>query len=219
MALKPAGKDQQRRKDRILDAAEILFAKHGFDGVTLRKVAALAEVDLALASYHFGSKQGLFDAVLLRRAEVLNERRLAALEACERAAAPKAPAVEEIVRAFLAPMFAADLARDPGWQHYFELIAYVNNAHDMGGRVMTQFFNPLVVRFMDVFKRAMPDTPHEQIYWSYHFMSAALSLTFAQTERMKILSGGAIDSRDLEAAVEQMIPFVTAGFERLCKTA
>ncbi|WP_202899452.1 TetR/AcrR family transcriptional regulator [Kordiimonas gwangyangensis] len=88
-----------KRKDRILDAAEALFAKHGFDGVSMRMVADLAKVDLALASYHFGSKRGLFDAVLLRRAEVLNKTRLEALEKCQAEAGEGGPSVEAIIDA------------------------------------------------------------------------------------------------------------------------
>ncbi|GAB2198571.1 TetR/AcrR family transcriptional regulator [Sessilibacter sp. MAH4] len=42
------------KKERILDSAEALFAQHGYDGVTIRQIAKLAEVDVALANYHFG---------------------------------------------------------------------------------------------------------------------------------------------------------------------
>jgi AcrR family transcriptional regulator len=47
-------------KDRISSVAYDLFLEHGYRGTTVRKVAAAAEVDSALISYHFGSKQGLF---------------------------------------------------------------------------------------------------------------------------------------------------------------
>ncbi|MEV6413820.1 TetR family transcriptional regulator [Kribbella sp. NPDC051718] len=47
-------------KDRISAVAYDLFLEHGYRGTTVRKVAAAAEVDSALISYHFGSKQGLF---------------------------------------------------------------------------------------------------------------------------------------------------------------
>ena len=57
--------------DRILDAAEDLFSKRGFDGVTMREVTELANLDAALAHYYFATKQGLFDAVLERRAELV----------------------------------------------------------------------------------------------------------------------------------------------------
>ena len=59
-------------RDLILDAAEDLFSKHGFYGVTIREVAREAGVDTALVHYYFGSKRELFDAVFLRRAEIWN---------------------------------------------------------------------------------------------------------------------------------------------------
>lgn len=47
-------------KDRILSAAQTSFLQHGYNATTMRAVAAAADVDPALISYHFGSKQGLF---------------------------------------------------------------------------------------------------------------------------------------------------------------
>ena len=54
-------------RDLILDAAEDLFSKHGFYGVTIREVAREAGVDTALVHYYFAAKRALFDAVFLRR--------------------------------------------------------------------------------------------------------------------------------------------------------
>ena len=70
-----AGKAQATR-ERILDAAEALFAAEGYAGVTVRQIMKRAGADVALAYYHFESKRDLFDAVLMRRAEHLNEIRL-----------------------------------------------------------------------------------------------------------------------------------------------
>ena len=66
-------------RDLILDAAEQLFSKHGFYGVTIREVAREAGVDTALVHYYFGAKRALFDAVFLRRAEVWNNERVDAI--------------------------------------------------------------------------------------------------------------------------------------------
>ena len=67
-------------RDLILDAAEDLFSKHGFYGVTIREVAREAGVDTALVHYYFGAKRDLFDAVFLRRAEVWTDDRVAAID-------------------------------------------------------------------------------------------------------------------------------------------
>lgn len=205
-----------KRKDRILDAAEALFAKHGFEGVSMRMVADTAEVDLALSSYHFGSKRGLFDAVLLRRAEVLNETRLAALQKCKDDAGPNGPSVEAIIDAFLEPMLAHGYQEDEGWRHYFELIAQVNSSFEWGGQLMTKYFDPLVRQFMEALKKALPNAEPADLYWCYHFLSGALTLTFAHTGRIDQLSDGVAKSEDMVAAYKRMVPFVSAGFLKLC---
>ena len=55
-------------KERILDAAERLFAQRGFYGVSLRDITQAAGVDVALVGYHFGGKRELFAAVFERPA-------------------------------------------------------------------------------------------------------------------------------------------------------
>jgi AcrR family transcriptional regulator len=57
-----AGGPDTRRA--ILDAARARFGAHGYDGTKLRDVAADAGVDVALVSYFFGSKDGLFTAAM-----------------------------------------------------------------------------------------------------------------------------------------------------------
>ena len=77
-------------KDKLMDAAEKLFARRGFHGASLRDITAAAGVDLALVNYHFGSKKQLLAAVLERRGKVLNEERLRRLAEVRLRAAPRA---------------------------------------------------------------------------------------------------------------------------------
>ena len=67
----------------ILDAAKVLFTHHSYDSVTTRQIAAETHVDLVPARHHFGKKRDLFDAVLLRRTEVLNDAQLTAPYRCQ----------------------------------------------------------------------------------------------------------------------------------------
>ena len=214
---KGSGVKKVRRKDIILDVAEALIAKHSFDGVSMRMVAEGAKVDLALASYHFGNKQGLFDAVLLRRAEVLNESRHAALAACKEEAGDEGPSVEAIIDAFLRPLLGCGLHEDPGWVHYFEIVAQVNSSPEWGGQLMNKYFDPLVSEFIIELKVALPNAEAADLYWCYHFLSGALTLTLAHTGRLDQLSGGVAKSEDMRGAYERMVPFITAGFVKLCE--
>jgi AcrR family transcriptional regulator len=207
----------ERTRQRLLDAAERLFAEKGFYGVTVRAIATASESDPALVAYYFGGKRELFDAVLLRRAEKLNTIRLARLEACEREAGPAGPSVEEIIEAFTEPLLDRSANGGPGWKSYFALIGQVTNSPEWGAAVMSKYFDPIVHRFLNALQRALPDAPEEELYWSYHFLSGALVLTFAETGRVDSLSGGLCHSTDLVAVHERLPQFIAAGFTRLAE--
>jgi len=209
--------DTTSTRDRILDAAEGLFARKGFDGVSVRQIMAKAEADVSLAYYHFKSKRDLFDQVMLRRVDILNDIRLQALEAVEERHPDDAPTVEEIIGAFTNPLLDL-LERDhEEWTHYFQLVAQINNSREWGGELMTRYFDPLVTRFLEALRNALPDCDEQDLFWSYHFLSGALTLTFAETGRMDNLSGGVARSSDIAAINERMPRFLAGGFERLCR--
>jgi len=56
-------------RQNILDAAEQVFARRGYDGGSIREICALAEVNTGSVVYHFGTKDALFDAVIEQRRE------------------------------------------------------------------------------------------------------------------------------------------------------
>lgn len=209
-------KTPSAKSERILDVAEELFALRGYDGVTLRQIANGAGVDVALASYHFGKKIDLFNAVFQRRAVELNESRLSALRACQDSSGKAGPSVEQIIEAFLRPLEIAQETGDKGWTNYLALIAYINNSPYWGKRMMSKLFDKLVLEFIDALRKALPDARDEDLFWCYHNLSGALTLTLAQTGRIDTLSGGSCRSSDFRAAYDHMIPFTAAGFRQVC---
>lgn len=205
-------KQASQKSERILDVAEELFALHGYDGVTLRQIAVGAGVDVALANYHFGKKLDLFNAVFERRAGELNQARRAALHECQARAGKTGPTVEAIIEAFLRPLEIAQETGDDGWKNYLALVAYINNSPYWGKRMMSKLFDKLVLEFVDALRQALPGADDADIFWCYHNLSGALTLTLAQTGRIDKLSGGKCSSGDFRAAYDHMIPFTAAGF-------
>lgn len=51
----------------ILDVAEKLFAEKGFDGTSVRDIAKTANINVAMISYYFGSKEKLLEGIVLYR--------------------------------------------------------------------------------------------------------------------------------------------------------
>src|SRR5688572_21023919 len=70
---------ERNTRDRILDAAELLFAEEGLHAVSVRQIAAAAGVPIGLITYHFDTKDGLYRAVFERRSPTIVEQRLMGL--------------------------------------------------------------------------------------------------------------------------------------------
>lgn len=210
-------REKKPTRDRILDAAERLFAMRGFHGVSVREITSEAGVDVALVNYHFGSKMDLYTEVLNRRSQVLNEERLAMLEDARRAAAPAPPSIESVVNAFTYPLLNRSARGGPGWKSYFAIIAQVNNSPEFGGVLMTRHFDPVVQKFIGALRESLPAADDRDIYWAYHFLSGALTLTFAETGRIDNLSNGLCRSSDLDSVHQRLVPYVAAGFRALCE--
>ncbi len=92
--------NEQTTKDRLLDAAEVLFAQKGYEAVSIREIAGDADVNLAAVNYHFQGKENLYREVLRRRLAPKREKLLAALAVVE-AAGEDQPRLEMLIRAFV----------------------------------------------------------------------------------------------------------------------
>lgn len=199
-------------KETILDAAEGLFARHGFYGVTTRQVAAEAGVDTALIHYYFGAKRELFDAVFLRRAEILNQAREASMNAYVKAHAG-AMTVEGVIEAFIDPLLRISQDGGQGWKSYFVLVAQVNNTPAWGGETMTRFFDPVVHQLVETLKSVRPEAAYRDLYWCYQFLTGSMMLTLSETGRVDSLSEGECHSSDLESVRQRLFAYCAAGFE------
>lgn len=211
-------KAEQRaeKMEQILDAAEELFSKHGLHGVTLKDVAKQVGVHHTLMNYYFDDKKALFDAVFARRAVVTSERRMRALDEYEAASAGR-PTVEGALRAFLDTDLDLYIEGGEGWKNYAALGAQVANTPEWGASLMDEHFDPVVLRLIDLLKKALPGCPEADIFWGYHFVTGALMLTLARTGRIDKLSGGVCKSDDFHAVKERMAAFMAAGFIAACE--
>ena len=211
-------KVQQRaeKMEQILDAAEYLFSKHGLYGVTLKDVAKRVKAHHTLLNYYFVDKKKLFDAVCARRAVVTSTLRMDALNQYDAATQGK-PTVEGSLRAFLDTDLDLYIRGGEGWRNYGALGAQVANTPEWGAEIMHVQFDPVVLRLIDLLKKALPDCAEEDIFWGYHFVTGALMLTLARTGRIDKLSAGHCRSEDFAAVKARMASFMAAGFLAICR--
>ena len=195
---------QADTKTRILDAAEKLFGKNGFDATSLRDITTEADVNLAAVNYHFQSKDSLIDAVIARRIEPLNKERLQMLDS-----AGENPNIEQILVAFLAPVLNQDLTE------VFEFMARVMATPDMFlKRVFKTHLLSIVEHFTEAIERALPGLSRSEIFWRLQFTGGAMahvlsrSHLVAEVERQM----GVALTADRSTVLARLVTFCAAGF-------
>jgi len=205
-------------RNAILDAAEAVFARHGYDGASLRAIAGRAGVNQPLIHYHFDSKDGLFRAVFRRRAGAINRQREIRLEALRRAA--NSPALEDVVEALLRPTVELGHDNRRGGRHYAQLVVTMANAPDERSKsLIAENYNAIARTFITAFRDCLPGLTPADAVWGYlHAISIALTL-MAPTGRAGDLTDGSeaerADDSDIEAVLERTIPFICAGLRAL----
>jgi len=202
-------------KEKILDAAEGLFMEHGFEATSLRTITAAAVVNLAAVNYHFGSKEELFQTVLTRRLDPMNQKRVDLLTRLEREAAPDALPCDRILSAMF--IAALELARDParGGKNFLRLLgrAYADPAPFIR-KFLAEQYAVMISRFKAAFGRALPDLPKKELSWRLHFIMGALSYTLAGTDALRLIAElTPAESGNDELLLRRLAPFLLAGLE------
>lgn len=198
----------------ILDTAEDLFSQLGYFGVTIKDVADRMGIHPALIHYYHDGKKALFDAVFERRVEYAVTARTTGLDAYE-AEAGDHPTIEGALRAYYDSAFDVYINGDEGWRNFGRIFAQVNNAPGYGAEMMDAYFDPLVLRLIDLLHKASPDAQPEDLFWSFQFTSGAYTLILSRTGRIDRLSDNLCTSDDFEAVRDRFVTFMAGGFEAL----
>ncbi|MDF3983381.1 TetR/AcrR family transcriptional regulator [Luteibacter sp. PPL201] len=207
MTSAPYASRERTTKERILGAAEALFATHGFAGASLRQVTAAARVNLAAVNYHFGSKDKLIEEVFRRRLDELNTRRLTALGKVTGAAGTT---LEDVLDAYIRP--ALDLSRtDGGGAAFVRVLARAYAEHNETlRRFLSENYGHVLRQFATEFARLLPGLGKEEIYWRLDIVTGAL--TYAMADFGVIQRKVDVTERDhREAAADHLIRFAAAG--------
>jgi AcrR family transcriptional regulator len=192
-------------RERLLDAAALLFARHGYAAVSIRDIAAEAAVNSASIAYYFGGKEGLLAACYRRVCVPIVEARLRRLEA---ACAKPGYSLEDALEAFIRPSLTAPEGTDTPYRLRSVLVAEQSRLLDS---LVAEVFDPGIAVFVDAFHAFLPALSREDVLWRFHFLVGALTYGAAGVHRIRALSGGRCDPRDPEALTRELVAFAAAG--------
>jgi AcrR family transcriptional regulator len=202
--------DPGSARQRLLDAAERLFAEHGFHGVSLRTITTEAGMNLAAANYYFGGKEGLFRAVFARRVGPMNAERAQRLDACLERAGADPPDVGEVLEAFIGP--AVVVSASSGAEMFKKLSGRASTDPSPEVRaVVYELYDDIAKRFIDTIRRACPRLSRAELFWRLACVYGAMMYVRADSRRLQRLLGEDLDMTDSETAMRHLIPFLVAG--------
>jgi AcrR family transcriptional regulator len=187
-------------KNKILDAAESLFANKGFNGTSLREITGQADVNLAAVNYHFGSKKELIKAVMSRYMNELSPRLESALrQVCE----IESPSLTDVFSAFIDPLLSLNKFKDHR--------GYTDSQGFLRWFLTTQY--PGVIdNFVLAVQKSYPELSAEEMFWRLHFTMGTVVFTMSSSDALIDIAKSDFD-RDLQISdvIHNVIPYVAAG--------
>ncbi|WP_434359832.1 TetR/AcrR family transcriptional regulator [Parasalinivibrio latis] len=197
-------------KGRILDAAELLFAEHGFNDTSLRTITSKAGVNLASVNYHFGDKKTLVRSVLGRYLEQfmpsLKGELVLLLEQQEFT-------MDDVFSCVRHPLLELDSYRANGAARFMLLIG--RGYTDVQGHLrwfITTRYEEVLALFTQAVRRANPSLDPESLFWRLHFTLGATVFTMASSDALKEIAESDFNKKvEIKDIVDRLVPYLAAG--------
>ncbi|MGQ4276200.1 TetR/AcrR family transcriptional regulator [Pseudidiomarina sp. E22-M8] len=199
-------------QEKILNAAEALFAEQGFEQTSLRQITTEANVNLASVNYHFGSKKALIQAVMARYLEVFMPALRVELEALAQRGSFN---TRDVFDCFRSPLAELRHVRKHGPTLFLSLLgfAYAEIQGHLRRYTMEQFGDVMAL-LLDTLHQANPQISPVDMFWRLHFVLGAT--VFAQVSGPALREIAAADFGEAVAAdqvIDRLIPFLAGGVD------
>jgi AcrR family transcriptional regulator len=203
----PEVRRKSKSAARFMDAAEDLFLELGYDGASVRAVAARAKASLGTLVYHWGSKENLFREVCLRRFGAIRAEQLARLRACETGwRRPLQSNIEPILRALVEPPMLA-FGDDPAAAQTTRKLYGIalTDPSPASLRVSAEIFSEAGDLYCELLRRTLPHLDEKTFFWRY--TCALGAFVFAQSFSHRVAYATHFDelSMNWAAAAEEIV--------------
>lgn len=207
-----SGKDDT--KERIVLAAEGLFAERGFKSVSLRDITTEAQANVAAVNYYFGTKDALIDEIITQCNTPLMRARMQRLDAAEKHYQLGVVPVEAILDAVMRPMLLLLDEQGDRRDIYCKFMGrcVTERGNNLPAPVM-RAAQKLIKRLCILLAEALPDMEPEVLAWRVHFCFGVLGHTLMHAEMLLEVTKGASGEPDFETTLERMIDFCKGGLQ------
>ncbi|AGI25112.1 TetR/AcrR family transcriptional regulator [Pseudomonas sp. MT3] len=204
---------QSETVERILDAAEQLFAEKGFAETSLRLITSKAGVNLAAVNYHFGSKKALIQAVFSRFLGPFCSSLEKELD--RRQAKPDAPraTLEELLELLVVQAMAVKPRSGNDLSIFMRLLGLAfSQSQGHLRKYLEEVYGRVFRRYMLLVNEAAPRLPPLELFWRVHFMLGAAAFSMSGIKALRAMAENDFGvSTSIEQVMRLMVPFLAAG--------
>ena len=187
-------------RDRIMKAAERLFAERGYDGTSIRAIVARARVNQAAINYHFDGKDGLYREVLRAAFRGMTENQLS--HAAEVSSMSREQALSEFIRRQLHPL----LARDEVARHMRIFNWETVRPTPVFRKLLSEESAPFMGMATDLIRRFMPEADHRSLIVAAIWLLGQCSVFIRNREQ---LSGPPVELAFDESSVDWLAQLIS----------
>lgn len=202
---------QKETVERILDAAEVLFAERGFAETSLRTITSAAGVNLAAVNYHFGSKKALIQAVFVRFLDPLVtevERQLDQMQASKAHLS-----VEDLLQLLARSVYDVHGKGSNRATAFLRLLglAYTQSQAHLR-RFLGERYGEAFQHYLAHLKPALPGATAEDLFWHTHFALGTAIFTLSNFDTLRAMAENEAGSRsNVDSIVKRLTAFMAAG--------
>ncbi len=197
-------------QERLLNAAEGLFCENGFDGTSIREIAAAAKCNIASVSYYFGGKEKLYTDVWRRHILVLRDRQIASIEKVMSEEQGK-PGLEELLRSF-AETFIGSLVDETESGRLTKLMSReMLDRHLPSNMFVDEMINPTLGAMRKALGKTCPGLQESQVPLVIFSVVGQLIHLVRVRTMFKQSDRPELPIFDLAEAVDHIIKFSAAG--------
>ncbi|KQM18433.1 transcriptional regulator [Novosphingobium sp. Leaf2] len=206
----PRGRKGDVTRNQILDACEILFARSGYLGTSLRDIAAEAGVRMGVVHYHFGNKHLIMDAAVERKLDLLRRTIVESFDTAKRGG--QSLDAKDAITAFISPFLQAVADREGALQNYIVMTSHLMSGYRIPElRPVLSKLSVVSQILIDHLKDAFPGVSDEALLAGVYFVEAALIFIVQDPGFLDDLTGGHHSVFRLDELTRRALQFFHGG--------
>lgn len=206
--------NNKKIRERLLDAAEELFAEHGFNGTSIRDITAKANGNVAAVNYHFGSKEKLYHEVFLRRMRVVTEMRLQTIDNVM-SQTDHNVTLEELLKEFSIAFLKPFLDEKTG-DHFIKLMIHeLTSQHLPKAMFVNEIIEPTMKALGSALSKLVPGLQPRQIMLALMSLAGQLLHIIRMKEMLDFKEFTIQKVPDFEEIIDHVVSFTAAGIRSM----